>query len=105
MFTGLYNINYTEYPGGENEIRFLYEADWLLDSEVRPVVTCKNGRWHVAMLLIWAKNPYRFLRRQIDDYDSERKALIHADFFKRTMQKDKRGTIKINENDFNICFN
>ncbi len=105
MFPGLYNIVYTEYPGGENELRFLREAGWLMNSEVRQQVTYKKGRWHVAILLIWAENPYRFIKRPIDHYDSERKAMIHADFFKRTMQKDERGTVKINENDFNICFN
>jgi hypothetical protein len=105
MFPGLYNIVYTEYPGGESELRFLYEAGWLLNSEVRHHIEYNKGRWHVSMILIWAKNPYRFLRRKIDHYDTEKKAAIYAELFKRTMQKDERGTIKINDDDFNICFN
>ena len=57
------------------------------------------------MIFIWAKNPYRVLRRAIDNYENEKKALIYAEMFKRTLQKDERGTIKINEDDFNISFN
>ena len=105
MFTGLYNIVYTEYPGEENELRFLYEAEWLHNTEVRPQIVCKKGRWQVTMVLVWAKNPLRFLCRLIDQYPTESKAIVHAELFKRTMQKDKRGTIKISENDFDICFN
>jgi len=105
MFTGLYNIVYTEYPGGESDLYFLQEGGWLLNSEVRGHINYKKGRWQVSMILIWVSNPYRFLRRFIDTYESEKKAGIYAELFKRTMQKDARGTIKINEDDFNICFN
>ncbi|HAI76668.1 MAG TPA: hypothetical protein DCM08_10515 [Microscillaceae bacterium] len=57
-----------------------------------------KGRWWLTMVFVWVFDPMRFICREIDDYDSEKKALIYAELFKRGIQKDARGTQKTNEN-------
>jgi len=40
-----------------------------------------------------------------DDFATKSKAEIVANLYTRTSQKDQRGTLTLNNNDFNICFN
>jgi hypothetical protein len=98
-------LKYDSTYGEGKDLKFLYEDNWLKDSEVRSDVTKCKGRWHVFMVFISVKNPYRFLRREIDHYPSAEKATIYAEFFRRSSIKDVRGTLKTNENALNICHN
>lgn len=84
------------------DFQFIEEGKWLKDSEVRYYISFQKGRWHLVMVFVWIETPLQFICREIDNYESEKKALIYAELFKRGMQKDARGTQKTNEN--NICF-
>ncbi len=99
------NIVYADYPGNERDLLFLQQDDWLMDSAVNSLITEQKGRWHVAIVLAYIHYPMRFVCRQIQQYHSLQKATLHADLFCRTAQKDDRGTLKINWNDWNICTN
>lgn len=98
-------LKYDSTYGESRDLKFLYEDNWLKDSEVRRDIVKCRGRWHVFMVFISVKNPYRFLRRQIDHYESEQKAAIYGEFFRRSSVKDARGTLKTNEDALNICDN
>lgn len=106
MFGGLYNIVFTDYKGGASDLHFLQEGDWLNDSAVLTYVYPRQGRWQVVLIFAWVRNPYRFVCRYMaDSFANEQKAALHADFYKRTSQKDKRGTLTITIHDFMCCFN
>ena len=99
------DLNYDSTNGGEYDIKCLYEDNWLKDTEVRSDVIKRQGRWYVFMVFISVKTPYRFLRREINHYESEKKAAIYAEFFRRNSAKDARGTLKTDDNALNICNN
>jgi hypothetical protein len=106
MFGGLFNIVLTDYTGGVADLLFLQQADWLKDAAVAAHVYQRRGRWQVAISFAWVANPYRFVCRYMaDTFDTEKKAALYADFYKRTSQKDKRGTLTVQINDFMCCFN
>jgi hypothetical protein len=105
MFSGLLNIMYTDYPGGEADLLFLYNQNWLLNSAVNSRMVQQQGRWHIFLVMAWVVNPYRFITRFISTAPTLQKAGIYADAYARTAQKDKRGSLKINYEDFNICPN
>jgi hypothetical protein len=106
MFGGLYNIVFTDYKGGAADLHFLADANWLKDAAVTAHVYPRQGRWQVALVFAWVTNPYRFVCRYItDSFDTEKKASLYADFYKRTSQKDKRGTLTVTIHDFMRCFN
>lgn len=106
MAGGLYNIVFTDYTGGLADLRFLQQADWLNDAAVAAHVYPRQGRWQVALSFAWVANPYRFVCRYITEtFDTEKKAALYADFYKRTSQKDKRGTLTVTVDDFMRCFN
>ncbi len=98
-------IKYDSTHGDGRDLKFLYEDIWLKNSEVRSVIILHKGRWHVFMVFIAVKNPFCFLRREIENYPTEQKATIYAEFFRRSSMKDVRGTLKTNENALNICHN
>lgn len=91
--------------GSPRDLQFLEEDKWLLDTEVRYFILEKRRRWQVFMLFISVENPYRFLCKFIDDYNTKNKAQNYADILQRGIRKDARGTLKTNEYDFHICYN
>jgi hypothetical protein len=94
-----------EMRGFAADLDFIKNGKWLKDSEVRYRLSLEKGRWHLTMLYVWVENPLQLICRFIDHYESENKALIYAELFKRGMQKDARGTQKTNENAFSIHLN
>jgi hypothetical protein len=94
-----------ETKGYACDLHFIQFGKWLKDSEVRYFIALQKGRWYLTMVYVWVKTPLQFICREIDDYESEKKALIYAELFKRGMQKDARGTQKTNENIINFCLN
>ena len=65
----------------------------------------KRGLWELSMIYIAIENPMKFLCRKIDAYSSEKKAITFAKILQRGIRKDARGTLKSNQNAFNICAN
>jgi hypothetical protein len=98
-------IKYDSTNGEGRDLKFLYEDNWLKNAEVRADIIHGKGRWYVFMVFISVKNPFCFLRREIDNYPSKQKATIYAEFFRRSAIKDVRGTLKTNEDALNICLN
>ncbi len=91
--------------GESKDFRFLFDDRWLLDSVVRSSVAQRHGRWQLTVILVHAADPYRFLCRYINHYESARKAHIYAEFFVRNIRRDERGTLTLNEDAFDICRN
>ncbi|MDX2302467.1 MAG: hypothetical protein NW226_06680 [Microscillaceae bacterium] len=94
-----------EALGSKIDLHFIQKGNWLKDSEVRHKITLECGRWYVTMVYIWVSNPLHFMCVEIDHYDSEKKAHIYAELFKRGIQKDARGTLKTNEDSICFCLN
>ncbi|MCU0427369.1 MAG: hypothetical protein MUF71_17270 [Candidatus Kapabacteria bacterium] len=84
---------------------FITQGIWLQNSEVRHYVFQRRGRWHVVMVFIAVSNPFQFLCREINHYESEQKACNAAQILQRGAAKDARGTLKSNTNAFHICSN
>lgn len=100
-----FNYENDSKQGEIKDFLFLEKDGWLRDTEVRYRIVHTRSRWYLTMVFIAIENPYRFLSRAIDNYNSEKKALIYAQLFQRGIRKDARGTLKTNENAFNICHN
>jgi hypothetical protein len=84
---------------------FITHGAWLRNSEVRHYIAKRGGRWHVVMVFVAANNPFQFLCREINNYESEQKARTAAQLLQRGAAKDARGTLKSNLNAFHICYN
>lgn len=91
--------------GNWSDFECLLQDRWLRNTAIIPRIYEQKGRWHVVMLYVAVEQPLRFLCRWINDYDSFRKAGIHANLFRRNIQKDARGVLKINEHAFTYCLN
>lgn len=91
--------------GESKDFLFLFDDRWLKDTAVRSRITQRCGRWHLNVIFIDIHNPYRFLCRYIDHYASARKAHIYAELFIRSIRRDERGTLTMNEDAFDICRN
>jgi hypothetical protein len=102
----MYGIAHPNLIGNLNDMAFMYNDKWLLDTEVSRYIYEQKGRWKIIMIFTWALHPTRFIcRYMVDDFPTKNKAEIFANFYTRTSQKDIRGTLTLNTNDFNICFN
>jgi hypothetical protein len=91
--------------GEIEDLNFINKATWLKDSEVRYRITKRQSRWYISLIFIHIHDPYRFLCRSLNNYETEYKAVTYAQIFQRCTQKDARGTLKTDENAFNICKN
>jgi hypothetical protein len=89
--------------GQAADLAVLAEGQWLKDSAVGYLVVPRRGRWHVTMVFGWARDPLRLLCRQIDSYPTEARARAYADLLQRNIQKDARGTLKIDQDAFSFC--
>lgn len=99
------DFNNDSKQGNKNDLLFLKNDAWLKDTEVRYRIVQTHSRWFLSMIFVWIDNPYRFLCRKIDSYETAKKAEMYAQLFQRGIRKDARGTLKTNENAFNICNN
>lgn len=84
---------------------FIMHGAWLQNTEVRHYIAKKRGRWHVMMVFVAIGNPFQFLCREINHYDTEHNARSAAELLRRSAAKDARGTLKSNTNAFHICNN
>jgi hypothetical protein len=102
----LFSINYTDYIGGQSDLAFLNNDKWLIDAVVSHYIFEQKGRWKIILTFSWSSNFFRLLCRYMaDDFATKSKAEIVANLYTRTSQKDQRGTLTLNNNDCNICFN
>jgi hypothetical protein len=101
----LSNFNNDSTQGNKKDLLFLQTDAWLKNTEVRYRIVKSQSRWFLSMLFIAIDNPYRFICRKIDNYETEKKAEMYAILFQRGIRKDARGTLKTDENAFNICHN
>lgn len=97
--------NPLDFRGKENDMYFLKDDKWLMNTEVRYHLQKKKGLFHLTMIYIAIENPFKFICRKIDAYSSEKKALTFAKILQRGVRKDARGTLKTNRDAFNICAN
>ncbi len=81
------------------------DEKWLLDAEVNYRVEKENGRWLVSLIFIDTKDPTHFILKRISDYKSEKLAEIAAEIMMKSAARDKRGTQKVNRNDFDTNIN
>jgi hypothetical protein len=87
------------------DLAILAQDRWLKDSAVTYLVNPHRGRWQVTMVFVWIKDPYRLLCRRIDSYGTEPKARMYAEMLRKNVQKDPRGILKTNPDDFHFCAN
>ncbi|MCA0232417.1 MAG: hypothetical protein LCH91_18245 [Bacteroidetes bacterium] len=88
------------------DLEVLINDRWLHSTEVRYRIETRKGRWHLTMVYVYVQNPFQFLCRRLDHYDTEDKAKLYAQLFRRGMQRDARGTLKSNAlHVFDICLN
>lgn len=99
------NIVYADYPGSAADLLFLQDDSWLPDAAVNSRIIEVKGRFMVSIVLAWVHFPMRLVCRYLQHYPTLAKAQLHADLFCRTAQKDERGTLKIDNDDWNICPN
>jgi len=78
---------------------------WLLDAEVKYRIEKVNGRWEVSLIFIDTKDPNHFVIKKINDFKSEKLALIAANIMTNTAARDERGTQKVKKDDYNININ
>lgn len=86
-------------------LKMLTEDAWLMNTEVRYHLCERKSQWYLTMVFVALNNPLQFRCRKIDVYSSEKKALTFSKILQRGIRKDARGTLKINDDAFNICAN
>ncbi|MEM6963147.1 MAG: hypothetical protein AAF573_00185 [Bacteroidota bacterium] len=94
-----------DFSGKSVDLKLLQEDKWLMNTEVKYHLMEKNGLWHLTMIYIATDNPFKFICRKIDTYNSEKKAKTFASILQRGIRKDARGTLKTNQDAFNFCNN
>jgi len=87
------------------DFQLLQQDRWLINTEVKYIIIKRKGLWHLTMIYVAVENPFRFICKKIDCYNSEKKAKTFASILQRGIRKDARGTLKTNQNAFNICQN
>lgn len=106
MYVSEIKYGFTENQRGNlKDLQILGDSHWFHDTEVKYLIEEKCGRWHLQMVYIWIENPLRLFCNYIDNYESIQKAENYAQIFQRGIRKDARGTLKINQNAYDICFN
>jgi len=91
--------------GSPKDFRLFYEDEWLMDTEVKYFVVERKSRWYLAVIYISIQNPFQLIIKRLDSYATRQQAQTYGKFFQRCIRKDKRGTLKMNEDALNICQN
>lgn len=100
------NLDFSENQHGNNKnLAIFYQTRWLHDTEVKYMIDHRCGRWHLTMIYISIYNPLRLICKYLDHYESFKKAKLYAQIFQRGIRKDARGTLKLDEDAYNICYN
>lgn len=95
----------TEKHAEEQDLFFLRDDAWLADTAVTDRIEYRKGAWEISLTFTHYKNPLQLLVRKIITCYSEKKAEMAAFYVRRQAAKDKRGTLEVTVNDFNLCIN
>jgi hypothetical protein len=87
------------------DLLFITDGSWLKDTAVIDVVNKKQGAWDVILVFAHYKKPLQLILRYITRCFSEQKALASAFYIRKEAAKDRRGTLSISVNDFDLCNN
>lgn len=100
------NIVFTDFSGNSSDLHFLQNDKWLRDTAVIANVFTQKERWRILLVFAWVRQPMQFICRLMpDSYPTKSKADTFALLFTRTTQKDSRGSLTIQDHDFNFCYN
>lgn len=100
------NFDFSENRrGNKKDLMIFSENLWLHNTEIRYLIDCKKGRWYLSIIYVDIHNPLRLICHYLDHYDTLKKAETYAKIFQRGIRKDARGTLKLDENAYNICNN
>jgi hypothetical protein len=102
------NINYDfseNQRGNQKDLTIFHQTRWLHDTEVKYMIDHRSGRWHLTIIYISIHNPLRLICHYLDHYESFKKAELYAQIFQRGIRKDAGGTLKLDEDAYNICYN
>lgn len=102
------NINFDfleNQRGNKKDLIIFFQNQWLHNTEVKYLIEHRSGRWYLTMIYISIYNPMKMLCHYLDNYESLKKAELYAQIFQRGIRKDARGTLKLDENAYNICYN
>lgn len=94
-----------ESPGNWMDLKLLFDDQWLKQSVVLPQIEQRKGLFWVKMVYVNPGNLFQLRVRVIDSYTSRTKAEHFAVIFSRGINRDPRGTSKLDINDFNLCAN
>ncbi len=95
----------TNGKGELDDLFFLLDAGWLVETEVVANVVHENGRWSLYLVFASSYDRFRFIRKKINTYPTKRMAQISADLLRRGAGNDPRGYLKVNPDDFHLCYN
>lgn len=91
--------------GNKKDLAIFSQTRWLHNTEVKYLIEQRSGRWHLTIIFIFIHNPLKLICNYLNHYESLKKAELYAQFFQRGIRKDARGTLKLDENAYNICYN
>lgn len=95
----------SDQKGSPNDLKSLAEEQWLINALVRQYISQRNGRFWVKIIFFNPTYPFQLKVKEIDHYSRRKTAEQFAKIFQRGIQRDPRGTLKMNNNAFNICAN
>ncbi|HMQ47162.1 MAG TPA: hypothetical protein PKA00_06615 [Saprospiraceae bacterium] len=104
MLNLLNNQHFVERGGKQEDMLFLSEDWWLRDTAVIEIIFKREGMWEINLVFAHYRRPFQLIVRAISRYSSKDKAQLNAQYMRRLAAKDQRGTLKLDINDFNLCF-
>lgn len=100
----LNNQHFVENKGNDSDLTFLSDDWWLRDTAVSERIVKRNGMWEIHLVFAHYLHPNQLITRVISKHTDKCKAELNAWYMKRLAAKDQRGTLKINIEDFGLCF-
>ncbi len=100
----LNNQHFIEKPGDRKDMDFLSDDWWLRDTAVIENIVKREGMWEIHLVFAHYQEPQKLIKRVISKYTSKDKAEMNAWYMKRLAAKDQRGTLKVNLDDFGLCY-
>jgi len=94
-----------DLKGKVSDLCIFQKDAWLKDSAVIENISLRKGNWYISLVFAYTKFPLQLIQRKITSCNTMRKAEITANYMKKVAAKDPRGTLKINQNDFEQCYN
>ena len=99
----LNNQHFTEKPGMPSDMEFLSDDWWLRDTAVIENIVKREGMWEIHLVFAHYQEPHKLIKRVISRHACKKKEILSATYMRRLAEKDQRGTLKVNIDDFRIC--